>query len=337
MQPDYPDNPVLCRVRRGAWIESQHRGAWVFSDASGHVVDGAGDWETPVFARSAIKSLQALPLVESGAAERFGYGDAELALALSSHNAEPCHTDAVEGILARLGLTGEALRCGAQAPGDPAARKELAAAGAEPTAVHNNCSGKHAGFLALGAHLGAEPQRYLDAGAEVQRAVREAVCAMCDVDPAAVTHGVDGCSAPTYRLPLAAMATGIARVTNAEGLIAERRAACEWMQRAVAAHPVLIAGSHKRIDTDIARVSGGRLFPKIGAEAVYLVGVRGGDRGLAVKIDDGSWRALHAVVVGLLERLELASPDELAALEGWRGRPMRNWAGLEVGALELAP
>lgn len=333
--PGWPENPVLTRVWRGAHVESQHRGAWVVVDAAGRVVEGVGAVASPVFARSAIKSLQALPLVETGAAERFGYGDDELALALASHDGEPIHTERVERLLARMGLSPEALQCGPQAPGSAATRAEMTRAGARPTALHNNCSGKHAGFLALTLHLGVDPARYLDPEAEPQQRVRDAVESICGMASADVDTATDGCSAPTFRIPLQRLATGIARIANPEGLPAGRRAAAERMQRAVAAHPDLIAGTRQRICTDLVRASGGRLFAKIGGEAVYLIGAVGRDRGLAIKVDDGSYRGFHALIVELCARLGWLGAAEVEALEAWRDRTLRNWAGRAVGRVEV--
>ncbi len=335
VQKEFADNPVLVRLRRGSYVESQHRGAWVLVDSSGSVVDGAGEWEFPVFARSSIKSFQALPLLETGAAERFGYTEAELALALASHNAEEQHTTRVRALLERLGLDVRALRCGPQPPGDPEARRELARQGAEPTPLHNNCSGKHAGFLALALHLGVDPARYLDPASEGQRLVRRAVADLTGAGEGQLTDAIDGCSAPTFRLPLVRLATGFARLANPAGLEPARRRACEQMLRAVEHHPELIAGRHQRICTEIARASGGRLFPKIGGEAVYGIGVRGADLGLAIKMDGGATRGLHALLVRLLERFELLPKGQLAELAHWQERTLTNWAGLEVGSTEV--
>jgi L-asparaginase II len=331
----YPENPVLTRVWRGAWVESQHRGAWVMVDTAGRVLDGAGAFEAPVFARSSVKSLQALPLCESGAADRFGWSDEELALALASHNAESCHVDAVRGLLARLGLSVSDLQCGPQFPGDPAARAALAAAGDAPSALHNNCSGKHAGFLGLAKHLGDPIERYLDVESAGQRLVHDALADMSGVPREELGVSIDGCSAPSFRLPLRALATAIARVTNPGDLPPVRRLACERMARAVAAHPVLLAGRHKRLCTDLVRASSGKLFPKIGGEAVYVLGVRGAECGLAFKIDDGSTRGLHALVLDVIERLGFLDEAALRELEPWRGRPLCNWAGLDVGRIEV--
>jgi L-asparaginase II len=331
----YPENPVLARVWRGGHVESQHRGAWVVADTGGKLLAGAGDVRAAYFARSTLKSLQALPLLESGAAERFGLGDDELVLALASHSGEPCHTERVARLLARLGLTPAALQCGPQQPMDRAAREALIRAGAAPSALHNNCSGKHAGFLALALALGADPATYLDAASAPQVLVRRALASMAGVDEGALVPAVDGCSAPTYRLPLASLATALARVTSPAGLPEPRARACRRMTAAVAAHPELLAGSHKRLCTDLVRASGGRLFPKLGGEAVYVVAARETGRALAVKSDDGELRGLHAVVVALLERLGWLSADEAAALQPWKSPRLENWAGRTTGRLEV--
>jgi L-asparaginase II len=331
----YPENPVLVRIWRGAAVESQHRGAWVLASAAGEVLESRGRFDAAFYARSAVKCLQALPLLETGAAERFGYDDADLALALASHNAEPAHTERVRGILERLGLGPEHLLCGAQPPGDPATRARLRERGERPTSLHNNCSGKHAGFLTLARHLGAPVGRYLDPEGAVQRLVRSAVLDMTGLAPEALGLAVDGCSAPTFRMSLVALATAFARLANPHALPAPRRAACERMLRAVERHPELIAGRHERICTDIARVTRGRLFPKIGGEAVYAIGLRGAGRALALKIDDGAGRALHALVVELLRRHGGCTEAELAELDPWSGRRLVNWAGLEVGRTEV--
>lgn len=333
--PCYPDNPVLVQIWRGDAVESQHRGAWVVCDSSGRVVDGVGVWSAPVFTRSAIKCLQALPLLESGAAQRFAFSDVEIALALSSHNAEACHTEPVAALLTRLGLSVADLRCGPQPPGDPSVRNELRDRGQKPTALHNNCSGKHAGFLALALHLGVPVAEYLAPESAGQRLVRKAVLDLCGIAESDLYVAIDGCSAPTFRLPLCALATAFARVANPAGLPALRRTTCERMTRVVAEHPHLIAGHHQRICTDIARVTKGRLFPKVGGEAVYAIGVRGADRALAIKVDDGNYRGFHALIVDLLRRFGFATADECEALARWEEKRLSNWAGLEIGRTQV--
>jgi L-asparaginase II len=330
-----PENPPVVRLWRGRAVESQHRGSWVLCASDGSVLDGCGHFAAPVFARSSVKCLQALPLLETGAADRYRFDDAELALALASHDAEPEHTAVVRRVLARLGLSVEDLGCGPQPPGNAEVRARLRESGGRPSKVDNNCSGKHAGFLALALHLDVPPARYLDPESAGQRLVREAVLEVSGASSEELSTAIDGCSAPTFRLPLARLATAFARVTTPAGLAPARRAACERMQAAVAAHPVLIAGSHQRICTDLARRGGGRLFPKVGGEAVYAVGLRGADRALAIKIDDGSQRALHALLLALLARFEFLRENELRELQRYAEPTLRNWAGLEVGRVEV--
>ncbi len=332
--PAYPENPVVVRVRRAGVVESVHRGAWCLVDAAGQVLAGAGHFEHPFFVRSSVKSLQVLPLLESGAAERYRFSDAELALAIASHSGEALHTALVQATLERLGLGVRHLRCGSHAPTDEGARAELRARREPPSALHNNCSGKHAGFLALAKHLDVPLEAYLEPASRGQELVRGVLAELTGVAPATLVPGLDGCSAPTYRLPLRALATAFARLTNPAGLASARRAHAERLTRVAGAHPVLIGGSKKRLDTELLRASHGRLFPKIGAEAVHALGVVGGGRALALKLDDGGERALPVLVLGLLEALELATPAELEALAPWRERRLHNFAGLEVGSLE---
>ncbi|MAB79887.1 MAG: asparaginase [Planctomycetes bacterium] len=332
----YPENPVLCRIHRAGCVESVHRGAWCLTDAAGAVIAGQGEFQAPFFARSSVKSLQVLPLFETGALRRFGLDDEEVALAVASHSGEPCHTRTVRRTLDRLALSVDHLQCGVHPPNDPETRRALTLEGCDPNPLHNNCSGKHAGFLALGLHLGVVAENYLDPASAGQCLVRSAIEEMCGLPGESLSPSIDGCSAPTYRLPLNALAMAFARVANPEGLAQERREALQRITRVAARHPELIGGTVKRIDTDLLRASGGRLFAKIGAEAIHAIGIVGGDRGLAVKIDDGRVRGLHAVVIGLLEGLKLATPDELKHLERWSDPTLRNHAGQEVGRVELA-
>lgn len=329
----FPENPAPVLVARGGLVESEHREAWVLTDRAGSVEAGGGAYDEPFYARSTIKALQVLPLIETGAAEEFGVSDVELTCA--SHNAEGIRTRPVAALLERLGFSSADLQCGTQEPGDAKRRSAMRATGEAPSALHNNCSGKHAGFLALAKHLGVPAEEYLDPMSASQSLVRESIASMCDLDGADLLAAVDGCSAPTYRLPLRSLAMSFARVANPEGLKAEREGAYERILDAVAANPALIAGEHKRICTALSRVSGGRLFPKIGAEGVYVVGERGTNRALAVKLDDGGLRGLHPLVMELLTRHGFLSEDETLTLTKWRSKTLRNWSGKEVGAIEV--
>jgi L-asparaginase II len=279
--------------------------------------------------------MQALPLLEEGAFSTLGISQEELCLALASHNAEACHTSTVSGLLARLDLSIDDLQCGPHDPGDKEVRMILASEEVQPSPLHNNCSGKHAGFLALSKHLGVPTEEYLNPDGVVQSLVRSSIAEMCDLDAASLSRGMDGCSAPTYRLPLRALAKAFARIADPSGLSPTRRAACEAMTAAVAGHPILIAGSRGRLCTELSRVTAGRLFPKIGAEGVYAVSDRASGRALALKVDDGGRRALHPLVIELLIRFELLSEPEARALESWRNQEIKNYAGTSVGETEV--
>ncbi len=322
------DNPVLASFHRGGRLESIHRGAWVLADASGAVIEHGGDPAQRIYPRSATKSLQALPLIESGAADQFGFDDRHLALASASHSGEPRHVAVALDGLSKIGLDSSALLCGPQRPlhstPDTAAER-----------VINNCSGKHVGFLALAVHLGVEPSTYLDRDGQVQTMVRHAIADMTNTEFADLGLGIDGCSAPTVHLSLLGLATGLAKVANPQALSVARAAACGRLTDAARHHPGLVAGSHERFCTDLIAVTDGRVFGKIGAEGVYTFGVVGADVGFAGKVDDGNARPLYPLMIGLLRRRELITSSEAAALDRWGSTVVRNWDGLDVGHIEL--
>ena len=315
-------NPIVVEVTRGGLVESAHRGAGIVVDADGGVVLQFGDVGRPVFPRSAVKPIQALPLIESGAAARFGLTPEELALACASHSGEPEHVALAAGMLARAGLDETALACGAHWP----TNAEAARAVARPSALHNNCSGKHAGFLCLACVRRWPTQGYEDAGHSVQRAVKAALEDVCGerLDAA----GLDGCSIPTYAISLTGLARGFARMATGRGLGVQRAAAARRLFGAMAAHPFQVAGTG-RFDTRAMTLLGGRAITKTGAEGVFCAALPGLGLGLAVKADDGATRAAEAMIAALIGRF-LALPEDLA-------RPkLRNWRGAEVGEIRPA-
>lgn len=322
-------NPVVSELWRGEGVESMHRGCWVLVDATGDVVDHHGDPDQLVYGRSSTKSIQALPLIESGAADALGVTPEEVAVAVSSHNGEPIHVAAAGSLLHRAGLTEGHLRCGRQLP-------RGAGPNVEPTAITNECSGKHAGFLAASVHLGDDVDGYLSPTSDIQQRVHAAVVEITGADPASVTTAADGCSAPTFRLPLRALATGLARMANPRTLPERRRRACERIVDAVSAHPELVAGTHvPRFDTEVIRATSGRLFAKGGAEAVQTIGLVGEGLGFAAKIDDGSTRPLSHLTLAVLVARGLISPDELSRLTAFNDPVRRNRAGLDIGRHQI--
>lgn len=324
------DNPTILRLYRAGELESLHRGAWVLTDTTGAVLDGAGDPSQTIFPRSAMKSLQALPFVETGAADRFGLDERHLALAIASHSGEPMHAEVALDGLSHLGLDADALLCGPQRP-------SAASSDVEPKRITNNCSGKHVGFLAVARHLDIDPSTYLDPDGAVQQLVRRAVEEMTDTTSLQIGVGIDGCSAPTFQLPLASLAVGLARMTNPDEQHEERRVACRRITDAARAHPDLVGGTHERFCTDLLRATDGRVFGKVGAEGVYTFGVVGRGCGFAGKVDDGNARGLYPVIIRLLVERDLMSSAEAQALARWGDTTLENWDGLAVGHIDVGP
>ena len=325
-------DPVLVEVLRGSQVESEHRGAVVVADAAGAVVFGVGDVERAVFPRSAVKGLQALALVETGAADRLGLSDAELALACSSHNGEAVHTEAAASMLARAGRDLAALECGTHWPSYDVAARALAAEGRTPTALHNNCSGKHAGFVCLACDAGFDPAGYVGPEHPAMRMATGPLGEMTGTTLDARNRGVDGCSIPTYAIPLRALAQAFARFAGGERLHADRAAAATRLRAAVAKHPMMVAGT-TRFDTDLMGKMGAAVFAKGGAEGVWCAALPALGLGVALKCDDGAGRAAEVAMAAVLTRL---LPDDAATLEPFARRTLKNWNGIEVGATRPA-
>jgi len=327
------ENPVLVEVMRGGLVESRHRGALAVVDADGRAVMTLGDIESPVFPRSAVKALQALPLVESGAAE--GFSGEELAVACASHSGEPGHIAAVRRMLARVGLDGAALRCGAHAPVNRTAAAALVRSGTEPSALHNNCSGKHAGFLCLSCRLKADIGGYCDPDHPVQREVKATIEAVSGVQLSNERRAIDGCSVPTWALPLGNLALAFARFGTGQGLAPERAKAAAALRKACTAHPWHVAGTD-RFCTEAMRLFGARAFVKTGAEGVYCAAFPDAGLGVALKCDDGATRAAEVATAAVIARFVAMSAAEAAAFERFLRPTLRNWNGVEVGAMRPA-
>ena len=248
-------NPVVVEATRGALVESAHRGAGAVVDADGRVLMSFGDAERRVYPRSAIKALQALPLVASGAVDRLGLSDKEIALACASHSGSEDHVATARGMLAKAGHDERALECGAHWPLGEDEARALARSGRTPTALHNNCSGKHAGFVCLSCAMGVDPKGYVAPDHPVQREVAASIEAMTGARLSEEMRGVDGCAIPTYAVPLVALARGFARLGTGHGLSQDRRKAAARIRAAVAAHPLTVAG-RGRFDTEIMSLLG---------------------------------------------------------------------------------
>jgi L-asparaginase II len=323
-------NPVVVEVMRGALVESAHRGAGAVVDADGRVVMTFGDSERPVYPRSAIKALQALPLVESGAAESLGVSDKEIALACASHSGGEDHVATARAMLAKAGYDEGALECGAHWPLGEDEARALARSGRTPTALHNNCSGKHAGFVCLSCAMRVNPKGYVAPDHPVQREVAASIEAMTGARLSEDMRGVDGCAIPAYAVPLGALARGFARLGAGHGLAQERRKAAARIRAAVAAHPVIVAGSG-RFDTEVMSRLGPRVFIKSGAEGVACAALPESGLGLAVKADDGAGRAAQVMIAALLRRFGGLDDERSARLARFVSPRLSNWNGAEVG------
>jgi L-asparaginase II len=328
-------NPVLVETLRGSRVESRHRGAAAVVDAVGGLVFALGDVDQPVYPRSAVKAMQALPLVESGAADRYGFGDAELALACASHGGEPAHVETALRMLAAAGLDESALECGAHWPLHQPSALALARSGMAASSVHNNCSGKHAGFLCCAAAAGIPRQGYVDAQHPVQRMVKAAVEELTGGKLAAEDRAVDGCSVPTWAIPLRRLALGFARFGSGHRLAPQRAGAAARLRAACAAEPWHVAGTG-RFCTELMQRLGPHLFLKTGAEGVFCGALPELGLGIALKCDDGATRAAQVTMAALVVRFAGLSPDRRAAVDRFLQPELHNWNGATVGAVRPA-
>jgi len=326
-------NPILVEVTRGSLVESIHRGSIAIADAEGRIIFAAGDLETPVYPRSSLKPIQALPLVESGAAEAFGLGDEEIALACASHSGEPMHTTRVAAWLTRLGCNEMDLACGAHPSRYEPVAEDMIRRGDKPTRIHNNCSGKHTGFLTVARHWDIATSGYERHDHPVQRAVARALSELADVDDN-MPWGIDGCAAPNFAVPLRAQARAFARFAAADGLPADRANACRRIVRAMMTHPELVSGTG-RACAILMHSAKGRAAVKTGAEGFFAGMIPERGLGIALKIDDGTGRAAETVIAAILDKLGVLG-DDRAAREILNAS-VRNTRGDTVGERRMAP
>ncbi|WP_373050194.1 asparaginase [Thalassovita aquimarina] len=325
-------NPVpMAEIWRGDFLESVHHGHAVICDDSGQIVEAWGDPQAVVLPRSSSKMIQALPLVESGAADAYRLWDEHLALACASHNGAAIHTERVQGWLDHIGRAEDDFRCGAQEPRDIEMRNALICSGKEPCQIHNNCSGKHAGFLTLNRHLGAGSE-YVEISHPVQQACLEAFEDVCGEESPG--HVVDGCSAPNFAVSLQGMARAMAYFAAAEERPGVRAEAAVRLRRAMVAYPELVAGEG-RACTELMRAAQGRVALKTGAEAFFIAIIPERKLGVALKITDGSTRGAECAIAAILVKLGLLDANHPATLKRMNA-PIRNWRGIETGVIRRA-
>jgi L-asparaginase II len=343
MSQQVPIADPLVEVRRGSLTESRHRGHIVVLEPDGNVVGYLGSPHTVTFLRSSAKPFQALPLLTSGAADRFGFTDQEVALACASHNGEPIHTEVVASMLQKIGLGSEALKCGIHEPYSVEVAGKLRLLGESPNVLQNNCSGKHAAMLALAKHIDAPIDNYNEAENPVQIAIAEAVSQFSGVAVTDMAVGIDGCAVPVFGITVKAMALAYARLVSPPADFDKKtRDACARIVRVMSAYPELIGGTSDRLDTEIMRAASGRLVSKVGAEGVYTAGIMPseewpGGLGVAMKIEDGDdKRARPTVVVETLRQLGVLRDESLEAVARYAFFPVRNRPGQVVGEVRAS-
>jgi len=325
----------LVEITRGRVVESGHRGAAAVVAPDGRVVMAWGDIDRPIYPRSAVKPIQALPLVQTGAARALGIKRIELALACASHSGEPGHTDAVRGWLERLGYGPADLECGAHAPTDRRTRNELIRRGEAPSALHNNCSGKHAGFLAVCRHMGFPSRGYIEPAHPVQRLVREALAAATGADLERVSPGVDGCGIPAFAIPLRALAHAMTVYADRPPH-AGRAPGAAQIRDAVTGEPWYTAG-RDRFATRVMEAAAGNVLVKTGAEGTCCAAIVDRGLGIAVKIDDGAQRAVEVAAGAVLRRLGGIDDDTAETLRDKLEPDIMSVAGGTAGAARPSP
>jgi L-asparaginase II len=325
-------SPVVIEVTRGPVVESRHEGIAAVVRADGSVVAAWGDIDTPVLPRSAVKPIQAIPFVESGAVERFGLGNEHVALACASHNAEARHVDTVRAWLAKVGLGEDDLECGAHNSRLTWRVEELARAGAPATNAFNNCSGKHSGFLTTAVQHGEPTKGYIRYEHPVQRRLREVLGMLAGLDADALPYGTDGCGIPTLAVPLGSLARAMANMADPSRLPNRRADAIGRIRAAMNAEPFLVAGTG-RFCTRLNGAVGGGLQAKGGAEGVYCCMLSGLGLGLALKMWDGAARASEVAAATILDHLGVLPAAEKEALVH---PAVKNVVGLLVGEMRPA-
>ena len=317
-------NPVLIEVTRGPLVESAHSGAVALSDSRGRLLLALGDVDHAIYPRSSVKALQCLPLIETGAADRFGFGPEEIALACASHSGSDRHVAVAARMLAKIGVGEPALGCGAHVPMAESAARLLIARGEKPNQLHNNCSGKHAGMLATACHCAEPLDGYWLSSHPVQQRVRGVIGEISGQRLDDAVMGIDGCAVPTWALPLSSLARVFAVLATGDGLPPDRKRAVDRILAACWSAPDLVAGPG-RADSVMMQKFPGEIFLKTGAEGVYCGGFPRLGLGFALKIDDGTKRASAGAAMALIEHLLPAARGLIDK------RVMRNWRGMDVG------
>lgn len=324
----------LAEVTRGGQVESIHFGSVAVVNTRGDLLYQAGDPHFPTFTRSTIKPFQALPFLRGGGPARFGYGSREIALLCASHSGEAMHIDTVQTMLRKAGCDEHHLRCGCHVPIRYAVFGKQPTVGESFSQLHNNCSGKHAGFLAYCAQHGQALDTYLDPAHPLQQSIRQSVAEAAGLTESELKTGIDGCSAPNYALPLSRLALAYARLAQG-GDPPGGDPLYDELFHAMTVHPELVSGTG-RSDLAFMQTAPGDWVAKGGAEAVQAIGIRSAGLGIALKVADGNARALYPAAISVLQQLGLLSSVDATPLAPWSRPPLHNLMGRPVGEVRAS-
>lgn len=330
------ENPVLVERYREYVLESFHRGVICAVDRDNKVIFSAGNVEQVCYPRSALKLFQVIPLLECGAADEFGFTTKEIAIMCGSHNGEKEHIEVVNGILAKIGYNKKHLKCGPQYPTLQEDKNELIKRDTEPEDIHNNCSGKHAGFLALCKYFGFDTEDYLLPTHPIHQMIRIIIAEMHNYPEDKMVTAKDGCSAPIFSLPVYNQAVGYKNLCNPEQFNSKRQEACRRIIEAMTSYPHMIGGT-KRYCSEMMEICGERVFGKTGADGIYSLGFIKEGIGLTIKIDDGLMGPQYAVAQKLLEDSGIFTKEELAPLHHYAEQAILNWNRWETGWMKVRP
>lgn len=324
---------VFVEVTRGPLVECIHRGDAVVVDKTGKVLAYSGDAYKVTYIRSAAKPIQTMNVILSGAADRFKFNDKELAIMCASHYGENFHVDTLNEMLKKINIKKEALLCGETYSISQAYRKKQMLENHQITTLNSDCSGKHIGVVATCLHKGYGLIDYNTKEHPVQRDTLEVVANVCDIEKEKIHLGVDGCSVPVFGMPLYNMALGYARLSTGYGLNEEYKAAAKRVYNSMIEYPEMVAGTNG-FCTELMKATNGKLIGKLGAEAVYCIGVKDLGIGIAVKIEDGNYRALYPAVMKILEDLKILNYSEINKLSQFKNPPNLNNKGIKVGDIK---
>ena len=334
---DFPEKrsaPILIEVTREGVVESIHRGICVISDSRESLYKSWGDRERPIYPRSAIKPLQAIPVVTSGAAAGLKMNSAELALCCASHSGERVHTEKVAGWLERLGLDDTDLECGPQMPSDQEAAEELIQSGKNPSSLHNNYYGKHAGMLATAIHNKKSISGYTKPDHLVELHLIRLMSNLGDLDLFNTARGVDGCGIPVFGIPVESLALAMAKFADPDVLSQSEKEACIQIREACGKNPVMISGTNK-IHTLIQAETADKAVVKGGAEGVYTAAINSLGLGVCIKVDDGAGRAASVVMLHVLHKLNILNEESVKKIKAFGVEDIRNWSGTLVGEVRF--